>query len=93
MNQFTKHKIIKQSFKKFGETNQRNKLIEELSELSRACSRLNNEFNRENLNNFIEEIADVEILIDQFRRKYGTEIESVKVTKLERLEKRMNKEY
>jgi len=58
---------VKQTYKKivkhFGVEHQKNKAIEELSELIRAIS-------RNDRDNVIEEIADVEIVINQLKYIY-----------------------
>lgn len=46
-------------FDHYGEKNQRKQLIQELAELIQAVTKNNEE-------NFIEELADVQVMIDQF---------------------------
>jgi len=54
---------LKYIFTHYGKKTQETKLIEELSELIRAIARNDTE-------NFIEELADVQVLIDQFTLLY-----------------------
>lgn len=72
-------------FDHYGEENQLNKLIEECSELIRAIS-------RKDKVNILEEVADVQVLIDQFVIKYpkfDNSIELLKVNKVKRQIKRI----
>lgn len=72
-------------FDHYGEENQLNKLIEECSELIRAIS-------RKDKVNILEEVADVQVLIDQFvikDPKFDYSIKLLKVDKVERQIKRI----
>ena len=72
----------------WGVDTQKQKAIEELAELIRAIA-------RNDLNNIIEEIVDVEIMLKQIRIiyqiKYETEV-AKKIEKLERLRARIHSE-
>lgn len=46
-------------------------VIEELSELIKAVSKINRCHNNEHLKSLMEEIADVRIVIERIMRKYG----------------------
>jgi hypothetical protein len=70
--------ILRDAYNKYGHRNQVLKLAEEASELARACARMvmeidDNKCKKVNVNNFFEEIADVQILIDQFFYFYESE--------------------
>ena len=68
------------------------KLIEELSELSGAVARYINRPNAGHLHLCVEEIADVEIMIKQFKMITHTEdeiIDKIKIEKINRTLKRM----
>lgn len=57
-------KIYKQAIEKFGSINQTYKAIEELTELSLALQ-------KDDIDNILEEIVDVEIMIKQLKIIYG----------------------
>lgn len=84
---------IQSIYQKYGHRNQLLKLAEECSELARACCRIvmdqDQAPGREiDLTNFYEEIADVQILIDQFYCFHcSPEIIKAKQFKLERVKK------
>lgn len=90
--------IMNKAIDTYGETNQTYMLMEECAELIQAISKYNR--NCENSKNVIEEIADVEIMIEQVkmileRNGYNycrEEIEQTKRWKLDRLERRLNNE-
>lgn len=75
-------RILKKAIAKFGMQRQTDKAIEELSELIRAIVRDDND-------NILEEIADVEIMIAQLKIIFKfkqTKIDDIKKYKIERLE-------
>ncbi|MCQ2383131.1 MAG: hypothetical protein MJ060_04910 [Clostridia bacterium] len=76
----------------FGKANQEIVAIEELSELQKEITKhLRGNFNRANL---VEEMADVEIILDQLRLMFDIrleETEDVKKYKIKRLEERIKK--
>jgi len=76
-------KIHQQALNKFGERNQKDMLIEEMSELTQAL--LKDRRGRES--NISEEIADVQIVLDQIKLLYPDWIswEQVKLKRLEEL--------
>ena len=72
----------------FGKNFQIIKAIEELSELITALSRISN--GGTNLDNVIEEIADVQIMTTQLRQIYGAEaVDAVILQKTKRLSEQM----
>ena len=96
-----RNKLYNEALDKFGIVNQHGMLMEECAELIRATNKLNrqallsqeqnnerSEFH-ENFKNFVEEIADVEIMIEQMKVCYsiGNLVEIKKDNKLERLKK------
>lgn len=71
---------LEKIFSHYGYNNQRKKLIEECSELIRAIIRNDDE-------NFIEEMADISVLTDQFLNhfpKYKEKFEKIKQEKIDR---------
>ncbi len=82
---------IQSIYQKYGYRNQLLKLAEECSELARACCRIvmdqDQAPGREiDLTNFYEEIADVQILIDQFYYFHcSPEIIKAKQSKIKRM--------
>ena len=71
-------------FDHYGEENQLNKLVEECSELIRAIS-------RKNKVNILEEVADVQVLIDQFTIKYPKFDNSIKLLKVNKVERQIKR--
>jgi hypothetical protein len=65
--------IFQQAIDKYGVQAQANKAIEELSELIRAISRIENEINFGNVANLVEEMADVYIMLKQLEMIYYIE--------------------
>lgn len=84
-------------FMKNGEANQRRIAIEECSELIKALCKYDRYFADEEMDkrilrlNIIEEMADVEIMIDQLKLMFdhNNDFEQAKESKLKRLAKRM----
>lgn len=80
---------LMQIFDHFGATNQAEKLMEEAAELRV-------EIIEDNYLGIIEELADVEVLLDQIKVKYEIcpeEIESIKKEKIDRTLKRIKEHY
>lgn len=80
---------LMQIFDHFGATNQAEKLMEEAAELRV-------EIIEDNYLGIIEELADVEVLLDQIKLKYEIcpeEIESIKKEKIDRTLKRIKEGY
>ena len=89
MNNEYREIVYRKALERYGKTNQIAKAIEELSELQKElCKVLIGEMD---LLNVIEEIADVEIMMEQMRLIFNSniDIERVKDRKVERLERRM----
>lgn len=81
---------IRASLRRFGFTEQARMLQEECGELIAAI----NHWFRDRDDAFdlmIEEIADVEILIDQMRLEFGAEIDAARARKLARLKERLER--
>lgn len=82
----------------YGVENQMIKTVEELSELSQAlCKILTSKFtddNSEIFENIYEEMADVEIMLEQCKMMFqcGKEVNKWKQKKIERLERRLREE-
>lgn len=81
--QFT---IEEAAIKIFGKENQKDMMIEEMSELSKEL--LKERRGEDNLTAILEEMADVEIMLDQMKLIYGS-CEEIKQKKLLRLMDRM----
>lgn len=77
--------ILRAAVAKYGKGPQRDKAIEELSELIRALARADD---RENL---AEEMADVRIMLDQLELIFGNHelVRQYEVRKLKRLDERV----
>lgn len=69
----TGEEIFQQAIDKYGVQAQSNKAIEELSELIRAISRIENEINLDNFKNLVKEMADVYIMLKQLEMIYCIE--------------------
>lgn len=78
---------IKAIAEHYGYANQKNKLVEELAELICAIA-------RNDIGNILEELADVEIMIDQmiFLLDYEKPVEAMRRFKLERQMLRIKEE-
>jgi len=88
--------IYEKTIETFSPTSRLLKLAEEASELSAATIRFMSGHDRKSISkvksDFIEELADVQIMIDQMKCIYGDEIEKKIKEKLIRLEKLIEKE-
>lgn len=81
----TREEILQAAIEKYGCPAQMDMMIEEMSELTKAllkCRRFCGGF--ELRNNVLEEMADVQIVLDQMRMIYGSteEWEQIKVQRL-----------
>ncbi len=89
MNKEYREIVYRKASERFGKVQQITKAVEEMSELQKElCKVLIGEMN---LLNIIEEIADVEIVIEQMRMIFNSDrdIERVKAEKIARLERIM----
>lgn len=89
-----KNSIYKRAIDKFGELKQYDILIEECSELIHAickCKRYN-KFSGLLFHDFIDEMADVQIMINQFKEIYGELLEESVNRKLVKLERILQEE-
>ncbi len=71
---------IKKILLHFGNKNQKKKVIEELSELIKAII-------KDNRKNIIEEIADVEIMLEQLKMIYLIDFHEIQSIKDEKIKK------
>ena len=92
----TSKEIMQLAIDSYGRVNQVIKTVEELSELSQAlCKILTSKFtddNSEIFENIFEEMADVEIMLEQCKMifyKSEDKINNYKKKKIERLERRL----
>lgn len=94
----TLKEIMQKAINTYGVGNQMIKTVEELSELSQAlCKILTSKFtddNTEIFENIYEEMADVEIMLEQCKIMFqcDKEVNKWKQKKIERLEKRLKGE-
>ena len=87
----TKPELYKAAIKKYGVISQVEMMVEECSELILAIQKTKRNNTIENNNNVCEELADVEIMMEQMRGIYDPVlIDKYKADKLERLEFRIN---
>ncbi len=90
-----KYEFYKKVIAKYGIFNQQLKAIEEMAELTQAIvkfrfSKFTDSDHQELKEHMLEELADVDIMMDQMKVIYGTnDIESFKVIKLKRLESKI----
>lgn len=86
--------IYEKAINTYGENAQLDMVIEEMSELTKEiCKKKRGKHNSEEI---IEEIADVEIMIEQLKiicNVNCTQLENVKYQKITRLEERLNNVY
>ncbi|MDO8609574.1 MAG: hypothetical protein Q7R95_03420 [bacterium] len=72
----------------WSKSNQEDMVIEEMSELTKAILKQRRKPSIENNNKILEEIADVDLMIDQMKyiyRRYKPEIYKIKQKKIDRL--------
>lgn len=92
------YRLLTRAIETYGINTQYMKTIEELGELIRALARFSvskDDFALDDFDNLIEEIADVEIMIEQIKitlmdSNVITIIQKQKAKKLERLKKRLD---
>ncbi len=78
--------VLRKAIDTYGEESQEKMMIEEMSELTKElCKCFRGE---KDTGHILEEIADVQIMLDQMKMIFGDTSEMEKV-KLERLERRM----
>lgn len=97
MTNAEKNELYEKAIIKFGYEYQLGMVVEECAELIQACQkvfRAKAEPDKYDLSkartNMIEEMADVDIMMEQFKRYHGMDIEMIKKLKLERLERYVN---
>lgn len=93
MNTEEKNALYIRNIQANGTANQIEMIVEECAELIMAVQKVKRAkvINREVMDNFYEEVADVEILIEQARMMFESkEIDKHKDYKLERLKKRLD---
>lgn len=89
-------RIMQQAIETYGVQAQCDVAIEEMAELTKAIMKLRRvadeyEKTQAALENLLEEIADVDIMIDQMKIMWGPkQVEEYRRKKLERLERRLN---
>lgn len=87
-----KEELYKLAIETYGDEAQINQGIEEMAELIQAVNKFRCMRNPVTFDNIAEEIADVEIMVDQYKQIYGiteNEIILLKKRKLDRLAKRL----
>lgn len=82
-------KVLVNAIVHYGVDKQKNQAIEEMSELTKEICKANRGLM--NLEHFSEEIADVEIMIEQLKIMYsvGNRVEEARKAKIERLENKI----
>lgn len=85
--EMNKRKLYNKIINHFGKEKQLFVVFEELSELQKAISKYERENNEHNLNDIMEEIADVQIMIEQLYVIYQLSNKKVDLIKLEKLYK------
>lgn len=71
----------------FGYEQQKNMLIEEQAELIQALNKFDRKGTKESFNNIIEEMADVELMIDQVRYLLDINKEAIEEIKAEKVKR------
>ncbi|MBS5001084.1 hypothetical protein [Holdemania filiformis] len=87
-----KEKLYNLAIATYGDEEQINQGIEEMAELIQAINKFRRKPEKETMQGVVEEIADVEIMLDQYKQIYGiteTEIDLLKNQKLDRLAARL----
>jgi hypothetical protein len=89
MNNDYREIVYKKAIERFGKVHQITKAVEEMSELQKELCKV--QIGEMEWMNVIEEIADVEIMLEQLRLIFNSDrdIERVKGIKIERLERKM----
>ena len=87
-------KILRRAITTYGAENQIWQMLEELFELGLAICKLRREKNKERYKNFVEERADVRIMLEQMDLIYedGMDVADMREYKIDRLENRLDKE-
>ena len=81
-------RLYSEALSKWGIDAQKNMLVEECSELIKAVMKLRRKRNGESLIEFLEELIDVEIMINQMKIFYDKDLlQTIKTQKLEKLQK------
>jgi len=81
-------RLYSEALSKWGIDTQKNMLVEECSELIKAVMKLRRKRNSESLIEFLEELIDVEITINQVKIFYDKGLlQTIKTQKLEKLQK------
>lgn len=78
----------------YGFTSQSRQTIEEMAELTVALSKMHREYNIEHFNNLVEELADVQIMLNQmiYLTSSRNDIEKIMQEKIQRQLDRIEKE-
>lgn len=99
MNKTQRKKLYKKAWEKWGFELQMVKFVEELSELQKAICKYHSFWKKsaQPARDIVEEIADVEIMIEQLETQHNWEnwrsrIETAKSDKLKRLKERVKDE-
>lgn len=83
-----RQRILQSAIDWYGSTHQVDMAIEEMAELTQALCKIKRAWSKETFVNVLEEIADVQIMLDQMRLIYGQTAE-IETAKLERLQRRI----
>ena len=88
-------KVCQLAVDKWGEELQIKVAIEECAELIKELAKLGRMINGSSIENIAEEIADVEIMLQQLKIIFGCDfdVENFKLNKIERLNQRLNNDF
>ena len=84
-----------QNAEHYGYEPQSNMLVEEMAELTQAISKYRRNNSKNNFDNIIEEIADVEVMLHQIKHLLGINpkyVEQIKIEKVNRTEENIARE-
>ncbi len=83
--------VLKRALETWGEQAQMMMVVEEMSELMKEILKNVNR-HKENINQIIEETADVEIMLEQLKENYHIEekVKDYKAEKIKMIEQRLN---
>jgi len=88
----TRTEVLNTAIKEYGMSAQMDMCIEECSELIKALLKYRRNEDRQALENICEEMADVQIMLDQMRLLFGDTIKKAQY-KIKRLAERLDYDY
>lgn len=96
MDRTQRQAILERAVRTYGEVAQTDMVVEEMAELTKAICKVKRatpgtDTWAEAVENMIEEVADVQIMLDQLRIMLGTGTEKAEEKKLARLKERLDR--